>query len=76
MRQNREEGLYFQVYTYRLAARLNVREDVVRGLLPENREQWSYGTEWNEKWSGVDGFFIADEQIDTFVEGMNDLAQA
>lgn len=72
-RQNREEGLYFQVYTYRLAARLNEEEDTVRQLLPEDQEEWSYGTEWNERWSGVDGFFQSDEEVEAFVEGVKDL---
>jgi len=73
-RQNREEGLYFQAYTYRLAARLGAEEDTVRNLLPEDRDEWSYGTEWNERWSGVDGFFQTDEEVDAFVDGLKNMA--
>lgn len=69
--QNRDEGLYFQVYTYRLAALLE--ENTIRDLLPDDQDDWDYGTGGSERWSGVDGFFQKDEEVEAFVEGLKDL---
>jgi hypothetical protein len=74
-RDSSRSGLYFQVYTYRLAARLEIEEETIRSLLPENQEEWSYGTEWNERWSGVDGFFETEDEVEAFIEGIVECAE-
>ena len=72
-RQECHGVLYFQVYTYRLAARCDVEEETIRSILPEDHDDWSYGGD-EEEWSGADGFFLSDEDVESFVEGITDLA--
>lgn len=72
--RNPQDGaLYFQTYTYRLAALLGASEETIRELLPDSLADWDYAGSETEKWIGVDGFFQTDEEVDTFVEGVKDL---
>ena len=70
---DRDRALYFQIYTYRIAARCGVAEEAVRSILPEDHDDWSYGSD-EEEYSGADGFFQSDEDVESFVEGITDLA--
>lgn len=62
--------LYFQAYTYRLAALLDVSEETIRNFLPESRADWDYAGSETEKWIGVDGFFEADKEVEEFLGGI------
>ncbi len=72
---SREDGLQFQIYTYRLAALCEVDESQIRELLPEDRnDDWQYAYEdFEGEWSGSEGNFRSDEEVETFLHGMRDL---
>lgn len=74
-RTPKDGTLYFQVYTYRLAALLDVAEETIRELLPDNQADWDYAGSDTEKWIGVDGFFQAEEEVDTFVQEVKGLVE-
>lgn len=74
-RRDESEGLYFQLYTHRVAALYDVEEERVRTFLPEIHDDWEYGDEEIEgSYSGVDGFFRDEEEIETFIGGLKRLA--
>lgn len=72
---SREDGFQFQIYTYRLAALCEVDEFQIRDLLPEDRnDDWQYAYEdFDGEWSGSEGYFRSDEEVETFIHGMKDL---
>ncbi len=72
---DREDGLQFQVYTYRLASLFEVDESQIRELLPEDRnDDWQYANEdFEGEWSGSEGYFHSEDEIRTFVDGIRDL---
>jgi hypothetical protein len=58
-----------------VAALYDVEEERVRTFLPEIHDDWEYGDEEIEgSYSGVDGFFRDEEEIETFIGGLKRLA--
>ena len=75
---DREDGLQFQIYTYRLAELCGVEDSKIRDLLPEDRnDDWQYTYEdFEGEWSGSEGYFHSDGEVDTFIRGIKGLLGA
>lgn len=74
-RQEESDGLYFRLYTHRVAALFEIEEERVRAFLPENHDDWQYADEDIEnEYSGVDGVFQDEEEVETFISGLKELA--
>lgn len=73
-RGNESEGLYFQLYTHRVAALYGIDEDNARAILPKVHNDWQYSNEEIEgAYSGVDGIFRTDEEVEAFISGFKGL---
>ena len=69
-----DDGLKFQIYTYRLAALCDVDPEKVERLLPDNWTDWQYANESIEdEWSGAEGYFTEDQEVRSFVDGIREL---
>lgn len=73
--EDREEGLYFQAYTHRLAVWSGRSEEEILEILPNDRTGWRYASGNGEKeWTGVEGFFREEREVETFIAGIREVA--
>lgn len=72
-----ENGLAFQVYLLRLCEVLGLSEDETRRLLPPNREEWAYTDGRDDPdWSGYQGYFQNQDEVDQFIRGVHASSKA
>lgn len=67
------EGLYFQIYLLRFIDYTGLSEETVLSLLPANRKNWKYYEDADENYSGFDGFFANEEQVEKFLNGLQNV---
>jgi hypothetical protein len=67
-----EKGLKFQVYLRRLCEALGLSDEQALQLLPSNRKEWAYpgAEEKTEDWSGYEGFFQSEADVQRFLKGL------
>ena len=69
------EGLCFQIYLSRFAAYANLSEESVLNILPSNKREWKYYSQATEEYSGYEGFFISDIEIEKFLDGLQNVVR-
>ena len=72
---NADHGLSFQVYSKRLADYSNLSTSKVEELLPTNHSEWTFWAynrfaDDKDNWTGYEGFFKSNAEIDKFVNGL------
>ena len=67
-----ESGLNFQLYLARMAAQMGISEEAVSDTLPTNRKEWSYAKSDDPDWSGFEGYFTSDKEVERFLKGITD----
>ena len=65
-----EQGLCFQVYSKRFQTFFDIDEDALVQLLPSAKTPWSYISNAHEDWSGFEGFFTTEEEVERFLRGL------
>jgi hypothetical protein len=68
---SREKGLYFQIYTHRLAALSGVAVERFDAILPRNIEAWTYIPGSSEEWGGYHGYFGSLEEVETLLRELD-----
>ncbi len=63
---SKENGLRFQVYSWRLTEFFGRTLDDVLKTLPDGYEEWSYSTPADKDWSGHVGYFQSEDEVDKF----------
>jgi len=70
-----EKGLKYQVYSHRFSDYFKCTIQDLTNILPENRQDWVYEqSDKGKLWLGYDGYFKTGKEVDTFLEGLQDLA--
>ena len=64
------DGVRFQIYSQRLARYLSVDVDRIASLLPKSRTPWTF-SKWDPEWSGFAGFFKEPDEIQRFLDAMD-----
>ena len=66
------DGLFFRVYSKRLARYLEVDEDDVASTLPTNAEEWAgyWDAEPGDEYHGFAGYFKTEIEVDTFLKAL------
>ena len=66
------EGLFFRVYSKRLARYLEVDEDDVASTLPTNTKEWAgfFNAEPGDEYHGFAGYFKTETEVDTFLKAL------
>ena len=66
------EGLFFRVYSKRLARYLEVDEDDVASTLPTNAKEWAgyWDAEPGDEYHGFAGYFKTETEVDTFLKAL------
>jgi len=72
---NTEKGVYFQIYLKRFIEYTNLSEELVFNILPLNRKYWKYYETATEDFSGFDGFFVSDEEVEKFLNGLQNIVK-
>lgn len=67
---NATTGLRFQIYLLRLRTFFNLSEDAVLAILPSQREPWIYYESAGPDFSGFQGFFANDAEVNRFLDGL------
>ena len=65
-----DQGLLFQIYYYRFLECLEADAEKVLTLLPEQRENWQYASQPGEEWSGFEGYFKTEDEVEHFLKGL------
>ena len=69
------EGLYFQVYLNRLAEYMGQSKETVSAILPIRRKPWKYYENADDDFSGYDGFFAENVDIEIFLNGIQNVVR-
>jgi len=66
------DGLFFRVYSKRLARYLEVDEDDVASTLPTNAKEWAgyWDAEPGDEYHGFAGYFKTETEVDTFLKAL------
>ena len=69
---SKDNGLFFQVYSKRLASYLGVDEDDVISTLPADVKEWAGHWRANpeEEYFGRTGYFKTETEVDTFLKAL------
>lgn len=70
---SKEKGLHFQVYLSRFAAYTNLDEEEVSSLLPSNKKEWKYYPNADEDYSGYEGYFVSENEVEKFLSGLQNV---
>lgn len=71
-----EKGLAFEIYFWRFMEYAKLREESLFEMLPENRKEWSYSGGIKDKdSSGYEGFFVSDEEVEKFLNGLQNVVR-
>jgi hypothetical protein len=74
-RSDTEQGLYFQIYLMKFAEYTGLDKATVLSLLPPNKKNWSYYEGADEAYSGYEGFFTNDVEIEKFLSGLQNISK-
>ena len=74
-KSDKNQGLCFQIYISRFIAYTNSREESVLNILPPNKRQWKYYPTADEDSSGYEGFFINEEEVEVFLNGLQNVVK-
>ena len=67
------EGIYFQIYLLRFVDYTGLSEEIVLNILPSNKQIWRYYEGADENYSGYDGFFVNDEEVEKFLSNLQNV---
>jgi len=72
-----ESGLWFEIYFWRFIDYTELSEQKVFEILPTNRKEWSYpGASVKDlHYSGYEGSFVSDEEVEKFLSGLQNLVK-
>lgn len=70
---NTEKGVYFQIYLQRFIEYTKLSEELVFNILPSNKKDWKYSQNSDEDGSGYDGFFVENEEVQIFLNGLQNV---
>lgn len=74
-KSNKEKGLCFQIYLSRFAAYTNLDEESVLHSLPSNRNEWKYYAGADEDFSGFEGYFVNEAEVEKFLNGLQNVVR-
>jgi hypothetical protein len=66
-------GVYFQIYILRIIDYTGLSEDSILNILPSNRRNWKYYKTASEDYSGYEGFFCDDDEVEKFLNGLQNV---
>ena len=72
-----EKGLAFEVYFWRFIEYTNLNEEIVINLLPSNKTNWAFSgaTIKDKDYSGYEGFFSNEEEVEKFLSGLQNIVR-
>ncbi|MGD9563162.1 MAG: endonuclease NucS domain-containing protein [Pyrinomonadaceae bacterium] len=70
-----EDGLYFQIYTTPFSKYSGLNPEVILSSLPSSKRSWKYYEGADEDFSGYDGFFNRDEEIEKFLQAVQNIVR-
>ncbi len=68
---NAEKGLKFRIYTTRFAEHWGINIEEIIDLLPTSKYDWENYPGATPDWSGHEGFFNTQDQVDKFITGLH-----
>lgn len=74
-KSNATEGLYFQIYLLRFTNYTGLSDERTLEILPINKSTWSYQGARVSEWSGYEGFFVGDEEVEKFLNGLQNVTR-
>lgn len=70
-----EKGLAFEIYFERFTNYTGLSDERTLEILPINRSTWSYQGARVSEWSGYEGFFVSDEEVEKFLNGLQNVVR-
>lgn len=72
-----EKGLVFEVYFSRFVDYTNLNEQTVIDILPSNKTEWAYqgASIKDSSYSGFEGYFANDEEVEKFLNGLQNVTR-
>ena len=70
-----EKGLAFEIYFERFTNYTGLSDERTLEILPINRSTWSYQGARVSDWSGYEGFFVSDEEVEKFLNGLQNVVR-
>lgn len=74
-KSNASEGVYFQIYLSRFIEYTGLNEESILNILPVNKKDWKYYKTASEGYSGFEGFFVSDEEVGKFLNGLQNVVK-
>ncbi len=74
-KSDKEQGVCFQIYLLRFISYTNLSEELILNILPSNKRQWKYYPGADEELSGFEGYFISDEEVEKFLNGLQNVVK-
>jgi len=74
-KSNNEQGLSFQIYFSRFIVYTGLNEEMVLNMLPSTRKNWKYTQNSDEDYSGYEGFFVTDQEVEKFLSGLQNVVK-
>jgi hypothetical protein len=72
-----EKGLAFEIYFWRFIEYTNLNEETVFDLLPSNKSEWAFSgaTLKDKDYSGYEGFFSNEAEVENFLNGLQNVVR-
>ncbi|HMC65323.1 MAG TPA: endonuclease NucS domain-containing protein [Gemmataceae bacterium] len=64
------DGLHYQVYLGRFCRLFGLEDKSVLAILPPRRKSWKYYDTAGDDYTGFEGFFTTNEDVDRFLQGL------
>ena len=69
------QGVYFQIYLARFSSYTGLAEETVVSILPAKRSPWKYYESADDEYSGFEGYFENDGEVEKFLNGIQNLVR-
>ena len=74
-KSNSLQGVYFQIYLNRFSSYTGLDEETILGILPANKSPWKYYANADDDYSGFEGYFVNDGEVEKFLNGIQNVVR-
>ena len=74
-KSNSSDGVYFQIYLARFSTYTGLTEETVLSILPNKKSPWKYYESADDEYSGFEGYFESDSEVEKFLNGIQNIVR-